>query len=112
MVSASPVAPPFIVLGTARLPKVVVGDLSSALMIELALDSQDGCIVDVATTVPLPGYTAVLRSLLIGRRLDEVEGAVQKLAAHVRGPLLRPTIAALANAVSNTSALEVELLTT
>jgi hypothetical protein len=70
-------------------------------MIELSVDSEDGRIVDVATTLLLPGYTALLRSLLVGRRLDEVECAARKLSAHLRGPLLRPSIAALAKAVAN-----------
>jgi len=90
-----------IVLGCARLPKSIGGEQPSTLIIELALDTQDGRIAHVATTMPLPGYNATLRSLLLGRRLDEVEGATQKLSAHLRGPLLKPTLAALANCVSN-----------
>lgn len=88
-------------MGNARLPKGIDGGQPSSLMIELALDSDDSRIVDVATSVALPGYAALLRSLLIGRRLDEVECAAQTLSVHLRGPLLKPTIAALANAVSN-----------
>ena len=98
---ASPPAPAFIVIGSARLPKTVGGEESGALMIELAVNTQDGRVTDVAATVPLPGYIGTLRSLLVGRRLDEVEDTAQKLSAHLRGPLLKPTIAALANCVSN-----------
>ncbi len=98
---ASPTAPALIVLGSARLPKTVGGEQPSTLMIELAVNSQDGRIADVAATVPLPGYIGTLRSLLVGRRLGEVEDTAQKLSAHLRGPLLKPTIAALVNCVSN-----------
>ena len=96
---ASRPAEPFVAVGSARLPKTVSGDGSRVLMIELTLDAKTGRIVDVATTIPLPGYTACLHSLLIGRRLDEVDGLAWQLCEHVRGPLLKPTIAALANAV-------------
>lgn len=98
---ASLSAPALIVLGSARLPRTVGGEQPSTLMIELAVDSQNGRIADVAATVPLPGYIGTLRSLLVGRRLDEVEDTAQKLSAHLRGPLLKPTIAALANCVAN-----------
>ena len=90
-----------IVVGTARLPKSVCGEQPSTLMIELVLDSQDARVVDAATTIALPGYAEMLRSLLIGRRLDEVEGVARELSAHLRGPFLRPTIAALASCVRN-----------
>ena len=96
-----PAQPPFIVVGTARLPQSMGGEHTSPLMVELVLDPRDGCILDVATTIALPGYTALLRRLLIGRRLDDVESLGQDLCARYRGPLLRPTIAALANAVAN-----------
>ncbi len=98
---ASPAESYLIVLGSARLPKGMGGDEPSALMVELTVDSEGERIVDVATTLLLPGYTALLRSLLVGRRLSEVECAAQQLSARLCGPLLRPTIAALANAVSN-----------
>ena len=91
----------FITLGTARLPKSIAGDHSGSLLLELVLDSSDGRIVDVATTIALPGYTALLRRLLIGRRLDETEEISRRLFSHCRGPLLKPTIAALTNAASN-----------
>lgn len=97
---ASLVEPSLIVLGSARLPKGLGGTEPSALMIELSVDAEEGRIADVATTLLLPGYTALLRSLLVGRRLDEVEGAAQQLSGRLRGALLRPTIAALANAAS------------
>ena len=91
---------PFIAIGTARLPKSVGGDQGS-LLLELVLDSNAGCVIDVASTVLLPGYTGLLRRLLIGCRLDQVEEVARDLAAHFQGPLLRPTIAALTNAAAN-----------
>ena len=90
-----------VALGGARLPKAFVAEQSGVLIVELVLDSWAGPIVDVATTIPLPGHSALLRTLLVGRRLDGVAGALQILSAQLRGPLLKPTIAALANAVSN-----------
>jgi hypothetical protein len=67
-------------------------------MLELTLDRPDGCITEVATSSSLPGYTRLLRRLLIGQQLDAVEGIAQGLCAHYRGPLLKPTIAALRSA--------------
>ena len=93
--------PPSIVIGTSRLPKNLRGDEGVVLIVELALDAQSGRILDVATTVPLPGYGALLRSVLVQRTLEDVEGAAEQLALRLHGPLLRPTIAALASAVAN-----------
>ena len=101
MDQASSIAPSVIVHGSARLPKSIGGEQSGTLIVELTLDAEGGHIADVAATVSLPGYVALLRSLLVGCRRDEVEAALEQLASHLRGPLLRPTIAALANAVSN-----------
>lgn len=68
-------------------------------MIELVLESPNGLIKDLASTVGLPGYDGVLRALLVGRALDEVGGAVEAVRCHVQGPLQRPTVAALASAM-------------
>ena len=97
----SPAVQSFVSVGSARLPKTVSGDGPGVLMIELILDSEAGRIVEVAATIPLPGYAALLRSLLVGQRMDEVEAVARRLSGQFRGPLLRPTIAALASAVSN-----------
>lgn len=88
---------PLIVVGSARLPKSVSGEQPDTLIIELSLDLRCGRVVDVGSTLPLPAYADMLHSLLVGRRLDELEEAAQELSAHLRGPLLRPTIAALAS---------------
>lgn len=90
-----------IVVGSARLPKSVSGEEPSILMIELVVHPRDGRVADVGTTVRLSGYTEMLQSFLIGRDLNAVEGAALELSAHLRGPLLKPTIAALANCVRN-----------
>jgi len=100
MDAASRAVHAFVSVGTARLPRMVSGDPPCVLMIEFSLDAEAGRIVDVATTIPLPGYAALLRSLLIGRRLDEVDGVAGQLRGQLRGTLLRPTIAALASAAS------------
>lgn len=92
---------PFIVLGAARLPRSIAGEHSSVLMVEFVLDARDGRIVDVATTMALSGHAALLRRLLIGRSLDDVEEIARSLCTRLRGPLLRPTVAALVNAVAN-----------
>lgn len=94
---------PIILLGSARLPRSLGGDRGETLMIEFTLDGRDLHVVDVAATVALPGYIGLLQRFLIGRRLEEVEGAARQLCAHLRGPLLRPTFAALTNAVSNST---------
>ena len=90
-----------IAVGSARLPKSVCGEQLSTLIVEFVLDSQNDCVVDVATTIPLPGYAEMLRSLIIGRRLDEVEGMARVFSAHLRGPFLKPTLAAVADCVRN-----------
>src|SRR3990172_11012595 len=91
---------PFVAVGSARLPRSFAGNQASPLMVELVFDPA-GSILDVATSIPLPGYTALLKRLLIGHGLAEIERLVQDLCLRYRGPLLRPTIAALANAVAN-----------
>ena len=106
----APARPPLIVLGSARLPKSIGGEEPSAVLIELTVDSADGRVVDVAATIALPGYVSLLRTLVIGRRLDEVEGAAQELNAYLRGPLLKPTIAALAKAATYGTSSEEALL--
>src|SRR3972149_8737052 len=68
MDAASRAVHAFVSVGTARLPRMVSGDPPCVLMIEFSLDAEAGRIVDVATTIPLPGYAALLRLLLIGRR--------------------------------------------
>ena len=88
------------VVGTARLPRTVAGEQAAPLMIELLIDSRSGAIIDVAVTIQLPGYQALLQRL-VGSRLDDVEAAGRALFASYRGPLARPTLAALANAVAN-----------
>jgi hypothetical protein len=85
--------------GAARLPKTLAGEATGSLILELLLDSAGARVLDVATTIALPGYTALLRAVLVGRSLDEVEAAGRAFAERYRGPLLRPTIAALTNAV-------------
>lgn len=98
--SAEPAAP-FVTVGAARLPRSVAGELSSPLIVELTLDCDGKRIVEVATSMSLPGFTALLRKLLIGTRVDQLEAAIQRISRHYRGPLLRPTIAALRNAAAN-----------
>ena len=79
----------------ARLPKELAG--ANAFLLELALD-EDGAIVEVSTSLSLPAYAALLRSMLVGLHHRDVANAVQALPALLKGPLLRPTIAALLRA--------------
>ena len=91
----------FVTVGIARLPKSIAGEQSGPLIVELTLDPEGNRIVDVATSFSLPGYIALLQHLLIGSRVDELDATVQRVCDHYRGPLLRPTVAALRNAVAN-----------
>jgi len=93
--------PALVVVGTARLPQSLASHQSLALFIELELEPCDGHIQGIATSIGLPGYNALLRQLFIGQRLDELQGAMDQFRDRYRGPLLKPTIAALANAVNN-----------
>ena len=99
-VDAPPRSASYGVVGTARLPRTVAGEQAAPLMIELLIDSRSGAIIDVAVTIQLPGYQALLQRL-VGSRLADVEAAGRALFASYRGPLVRPTLAALANAVAN-----------
>lgn len=91
---------PIVAVGIARLPRAVVGDGGQPLMIELTVEP-GGLISAVAATVSLPGYQALLQGLLVGTHIDQAEAAVCRIASRLRGPLLRPTLAAVANALAN-----------
>jgi len=93
--------PALVVVGSARLPQSLAHQQPTALLLELGLDAQGECIVDVTTSISLPGCNALLRQLLVGKRLEELGGAIEQLRARLRGPLLKPTIAALVNAIAN-----------
>jgi hypothetical protein len=86
-----------VVMGVAQLPRTA--GLGAALVIELTVIPVANEISGVATSVTLPGYTALLQSLLVGRRLADVESVFPQLAARLRGPLLRPTLAAFERAL-------------
>src|SRR5574341_2496707 len=92
---------PYVLHGAARLPKSIVGESPACLLVELALDARDLRVLDVATMPALPGYGARLRQLLVGCSLDRLEEASRSFGERYQGPLLRPTLAALANAALN-----------
>ena len=88
-----------VLLGTARLPKEFLANNVGSLLLELAIDAER--ISSVATNIELPSYTALLTKTLVGRRLDELDTCALEFAASYRGPLVRPTLAALKNAEAN-----------
>ena len=88
-----------VAVGTARLPASVGG--AEVLAIELAVDAATNEIVEIVSTFQLPNYAALLRRLFVGRQLGDIDKGVQELGARLRGPLLRPTQAAITKAVSN-----------
>ena len=94
---------PYVAVGTARLPNAASDEQTRILTIELTVSLPDGHIVDVASTIPLPGYIALLQSLFKGLQVNQVEEATQHLGEHLGGPLLRPTIAALQKAAAATT---------
>jgi hypothetical protein len=94
-----------VVFGAARLPRALAGEQGGSLVLELSIEPRSGRILELATTIGLPGYRAVLQRLLIGRRISDAEViASRELPAHCCGPLLKPTAAALANALANARA--------
>lgn len=93
--------PRTVLLGTARLPKEFLANNVGCLLLELAIDAEQDRIASVATNIDLPSYTALLREVLAGRRLDELAACTQEFAARYRGPLVNPTLAALKNALQN-----------
>ena len=102
---------PYVAVGTARLPTAASDEPARILTIELTVSLPDGHIVGVASTIPLPGYIAMLQGLFKGLQVNQVEEAAQHLGEHLGGPLLRPTIAALqkaAAALTNAAAGEQE----
>jgi hypothetical protein len=90
-----------VLLGTARLPKEFLANNVGSLLLELAVDTEQRRIADVATNIDLPSYSALLTEILVGRRLDELDACAHKFAASYRGPLVKPTLAALRNAEAN-----------
>ena len=90
-----------VLVGSARLPKSLGYHDDHVLLVELCVDASTRRVADVGTTIQLAGYIALLRTVLIGRELDEISSAASELSEKLRGPLLRPTIAALASAVSH-----------
>ncbi|MEX1253064.1 MAG: hypothetical protein WEE64_01855 [Dehalococcoidia bacterium] len=92
---------PFVVHGVARLPKSICGESPACLLVELVLDAEDQRVLDVAAMPSLPGYAALLKRVLAGCSLDRLEQAGESFAERYRGPLLRPTLAAVANAALN-----------
>ena len=91
----------FVAVGSARLPKTLSGDLAGVLLVELSLDPKTGHIVDVYASLPLPGYVELLRRLLVGRCSCDAQHAFDQLGQHLRGALLKPTVAALIDALAN-----------
>lgn len=85
--------------GMARLPSQLSGEHGLALMLELGIDTEQGVIADVSTNMNLPQYDALLREVLIGRRLADVDACADEFAARCRCPLAKPTLAALRNAL-------------
>jgi hypothetical protein len=95
-------AVPLVVHGIARLPKVCGGvEQPQPLILELVLEVGTQRITDVSTNIPFAGYLSLLRRLLIGRFVDDIEQQIlPSLNDHCRSPLLKPTVAALHQAVS------------
>lgn len=91
---------PYIAVGTARLPNTASDEQVRTLTIELTISLPGNRIVDVASTILLPGYTALLRGLLNGLQVSQIEEAAQDLNGHLSGPFLKPTIAALQKAAA------------
>ena len=80
----------------------MVGDGGhTVLLLEIAYHAGDRCILDIATTLSLPGYTALLQQLLIGRPIDDALQAAAALVDHYHGPLSKATLSAIANAIAN-----------
>ena len=90
-----------VLLGTARLPKEFLANNIGSLLLELAVDIEHGRMVSVATNIDLPSYNALLREVLVDRRLDELGACAEEFAARCHGPLAKPTLAALSNALQN-----------
>ena len=93
-----------IAIGVARLPRAAGDGYSGALLIELTFDAS-GRVADVTSVLPLPLYNALLRQMLVGRTLAEVRAATDQLLSQLRGPLAKPTAAAIACAVANALSL-------
>ena len=83
--------PTFILAGFAKLPAKVPGDLT----LELEVDPYDMRIVDAACSC-LP---ALGQKLLVGTRLDDLEGAIGQIRARYVGATQRAMIASLEDAL-------------
>jgi hypothetical protein len=94
-------APRLVLVGSARLPEPIRSSTDRVLLVELSIDTHTGRVTGVGTTMPLPGYNALLQSILVGRPLAELANVASELLEQLRGPLLRPTMAALVSALSH-----------
>ena len=99
-------AVPVVVHGIARLPKVCGGnEQPQPLIVELVLDPDGQRITNVSTNFPFDGYLSLLRRLLIGRYVEDIQQqVVPYLPDHCRSPLLKPTLAALQQALQQARA--------
>jgi hypothetical protein len=75
------------------------------LEVSVVILTANGRIAGVDTSEPRAGYTDLLRSLLVGRTLDELDDAMDLLAAHFGGRLLLATAMALRTVAAKGRAL-------
>lgn len=90
-----------VIVGTARLPEALSQDGLTGLLLELTVEPRTNRIIDVAASIQLPSYVALLKQALVSQSLDRLEDALERIRAHLQGPLVRPTVAALQHAVSS-----------
>lgn len=91
--------------GTARFPASLAASDASQLEISLTIDARTGRIAGMTTTITEGKYEELLRLMLVGRQIDEVGRIVRELRTTLGGRLLKPTIEALASAVTKGKAV-------
>lgn len=83
-------------VGTARLPGR--GQFGEALVVELEVEPGSKTIVAVDVSLGLAGMRRIVTRELVGRRLDDVEGAIRHIRAHYHSPMQDALCAAILRA--------------
>ncbi|MDZ4371594.1 MAG: DUF3870 domain-containing protein [Phenylobacterium sp.] len=86
-----------VITGSARLPSPTRDGRSSPLLLAVVVDASDGRIAEVHSNISLSAYNELLSTVLVGKLLDGIGRSAEEFAARCRGPLVKPTLAALAN---------------
>jgi len=88
-----------IVVGHARLPQSLSSADASNVLVELEVRREDGTIISVHFSAPLPGAARLLTGLLAGKNIDrDFDAALREFQRHYVGPPQKAIATALSSA--------------